>query len=101
MNSHFADQVVIVTGAGSGFGPRPDALAERAGQHPSSVSFPVDVTQDDAPEAVVHAALGRWGRIDVLVTNAGAFAAMPLEQATAPRIAQLLAVNVVAPSLLA
>ncbi|MFF7529386.1 SDR family NAD(P)-dependent oxidoreductase [Streptomyces bobili] len=119
MNSHFADQVVIVTGAGSGIGRataatfagagahvlgvgrRPDALAESAAQHPSIVSFPVDVTQDHAPEAVVHAALGRWGRIDVLVNNAGAFAAMPLEQATAPRIAQLLAVNVVAPSLLA
>lgn len=119
MSSHFAGEVVIVTGAGSGIGRataaafasggahvlgvgrRSDALAETATRHPAIVPFPIDVTQDDAPDAIVHAAINRWGRIDVLVNNAGAFAAMPLEQATAVGITRLLAVNVVAPSLLA
>jgi NAD(P)-dependent dehydrogenase (short-subunit alcohol dehydrogenase family) len=117
--SQFADQVVIVTGAGSGIGRataaafadagahvlgvgrRADALAGTAAHHPAIASFPADITQDGAPEAVVQAALGRWGRIDVLVNNAGAFAAMPLGRVTAARITQLLAINVVAPSLLA
>lgn len=43
----------------------------------------------------------RWGRLDVLVNNAGATAVMPLAEADAQRITDLLALNVTAPSLLA
>ena len=75
MNSHFADQVVIVTGAGSGIGRaaavafasagahvlgvgrRSEALAETAAQHPGIASLSTDITRDDAPEAIVHAAV--------------------------------------------
>jgi NADP-dependent 3-hydroxy acid dehydrogenase YdfG len=73
--SPFADQVVIVTGAGSGIGRataaafadagarvlgvgrRADALAAIAAHHPAIASFPADITQDGAPEAVAKAAL--------------------------------------------
>lgn len=47
------------------------------------------------------AAIGRWGRLDVLVNNAGAFAAMPLDTVTAEGVERLFAVHVTAPSLLA
>jgi NADP-dependent 3-hydroxy acid dehydrogenase YdfG len=82
-----------------GVGRRADTLPGTAAQHPAITSFPADITRDGVPEAVAQAALDWWGRIDVLVNNAGAFAAMPLGQATATRITQLLAVNVTAPSL--
>jgi hypothetical protein len=46
-------------------------------------------------------AIDRWGRVNVLVNNAGATAMIPLAEITGPRIAELFALNVTAPSLLA
>jgi NAD(P)-dependent dehydrogenase (short-subunit alcohol dehydrogenase family) len=115
----FAGQVVLVTGAGSGIGRataaafaaagaqvlgigrRADALAGTAAQHTAIAAYPADITQAGVPDAIVDRAVERWGRIDVLVNNAGAFASISLSEATTARIGQLFAVNVVAPSLLA
>jgi NAD(P)-dependent dehydrogenase (short-subunit alcohol dehydrogenase family) len=119
MSSDLHGRVVIVTGAGSGIGRataiaaagagahvlgvgrREDALAATAAEHPGIAVLTADVCADGAPEAVVAAAVQRWGGIDVLVNNAGATAVMPLAEATAARIAGLFALNVTAPSLLA
>ncbi|HEX4253281.1 MAG TPA: SDR family oxidoreductase [Pseudonocardia sp.] len=115
----FAGRAVIVTGAGSGIGRatarafaasgadvlavgrRRDALEETASKHPSIVPFSADLRDEGAGEAIVAAALTRWGRLDVLVNNAGVFAAMPLAEVTAARIDELIATNLTAPSLLA
>jgi len=93
---HLADRTVIVTGAGSGIGRatavafaqagahvlgvgrRKANLRETADTHPGIVPFDADICADDAPAAVIDEAIGRWGRIDVLVNNAGAAAIMPL-----------------------
>lgn len=113
------DAVVIVTGGSSGIGRatalslaeqgahvlvtarRAAALGETAAQHPGVVGLVADVATPSDAARTVAAAIERWGRLDVLVNNAGAGAILPLAEATAERIASIFAVNVVGPSLLA
>ncbi|MFI9387450.1 SDR family oxidoreductase [Kutzneria sp. NPDC052558] len=93
MTTYFADKVVVVTGASRGIG-RAVALAfaregarlvlaarsaerlaelerEVRGLGPEALAVPTDVTSPDAVTALVDATTRRFGRIDVLVNNAG------------------------------
>lgn len=118
MNDHFIDRVVIVTGAGSGIGAasavkfaeagahvlavgrRVEPLRQTAGRHPRIEAFVADVCAEGAPEGIIGKAHEQWGRVDVLVNNAGVFAGMDLEKSTSEGIERIWATNVTAPSLL-
>ncbi|MCZ4092417.1 SDR family NAD(P)-dependent oxidoreductase [Sinorhizobium psoraleae] len=113
------DKVAIVTGGSSGIGRAAAlSLARRGakvlitGRRQSAIDavcalseniggIVADVANADDAARTIAAAADRWGRLDLLVNNAGAGAIMPLSDATAERIAAIFAVNVTGPSLLA
>ncbi|MEW2263338.1 SDR family NAD(P)-dependent oxidoreductase [Streptomyces sp. NPDC047853] len=115
----FSGHVAIVTGAGTGIGRaaaiafaeagayvlgvgrRKEPLKETAAAHPGIEVMAIDICGEGAPGKVVRAAVERWGRLDHLINNAGATAVMPLAETDKKTVVDLLALNVVAPSLLA
>jgi NAD(P)-dependent dehydrogenase (short-subunit alcohol dehydrogenase family) len=67
-----------------------DDLAS-AGAH--VLAIPCDVTQQAEVTAMVNEVLRRWGRIDVLINNAGIIAVGPVETMTLEDFEQAMAVN--------
>lgn len=112
-------RVTVVTGAGSGIGRatarafasagakvlgvgrRADPLHETATGRTEIAVLAADLLDPNAAEQVVETATRRWGRLDILINNAGVTAMMPLAGTTAEGIADLFGLNVTAPSLLA
>jgi NAD(P)-dependent dehydrogenase (short-subunit alcohol dehydrogenase family) len=110
---------VIITGGSSGIGRatalsfasrgarvlitgrRAASLDETAKDQPYMETLVADAARPEDASRTIARAIELWGHLDVLVNNAGAGAIMPLAEATANRIAEIFAVNVVGPSLLA
>ena len=84
--SRLKDRVAIVTGAASGIGRASAELfagegakvlaVDRPGsiltfEHEAIAPFEQDVSADGAPEAIIGAAIGGFGKLDVLFNNAG------------------------------
>ena len=110
-------RIWLITGASSGFGRalaqaavaggdrvigaarRPDALAELATDHPDAVeSVQLDVTDPDAIAAVVTELEERYGRIDVLVNNAGHGQVGAVEETTDEELRNLFELHLFGPT---
>lgn len=57
----------------------------------------IDLTQDDAPMYVINQAIAHFGKLDILINNAGMALNCPYEETTPAQFDQIMATNVRAP----
>jgi short-subunit dehydrogenase len=107
------DRVIVVTGASSGIGAalaeeiaarggRPVLAARRAAELEAvrsrcgaeSIAVPADATRRGDLQRVLDSAVGRFGRVDAWVNNAGQGITRPVSQLTDEDVDDMLRINV-------
>jgi NAD(P)-dependent dehydrogenase (short-subunit alcohol dehydrogenase family) len=107
-----ANKVWFITGASRGFGlliardalargdsvvaaaRNPQAIVDALGVHPNLLPVQLDVTREAAAVVAVQAAVERFGRIDVLVNNAGYGILGAVEETSAEEVRRNYETNV-------
>jgi NAD(P)-dependent dehydrogenase (short-subunit alcohol dehydrogenase family) len=120
MSQRLQDKIAIITGAGSGIGAatairfvdegakvllvdtNSDGLADvlqSIGNDDSAQSVVADVQDESDVESSVRTAVEAWGRVDIIVNNAGVASGMPLLEFTKEEFDRVLGVNLRGPLL--
>jgi NADP-dependent 3-hydroxy acid dehydrogenase YdfG len=110
MSNNIEGKVVVITGASSGLGEatarllsalgarRVDRLRSLADELTSSggkaIARATDVTQRDQVQKLVDAAVQTYGRIDVMINNAGLMPQAPLERLKVDEWDRMIDVNI-------
>ena len=105
-------KVWFITGASRGFGALitaealaagdavvatardPASVTARFGEHPNLLPVRLDVTREDQAQEAVKQAVKRFGRIDILLNNAGYGLLGAVEESSAVEVERLFATNV-------